>query len=437
MRVQGPLSVLVMMLPVLGPMAAAAEMTPPRFETPDPARVALGWQLFYDPILSGNRNTSCATCHHPRFGTSDGMSLSIGEGGLGLGPERKIDPANPPEQRIPRNAPALFNLGASEFRVMFHDGRLEADPTHTDGMRTPLGGDMLAGFDSVLAAQAMFPVLSADEMAGHYSENDVAQAVRLGFLSSEGGAWDRIAARVADLPEYRAQFDKVLGQGEAIAFTDIANVIADFIAVEWRADDSAFDRYLREGTALAPAAERGRALFYGEAGCAECHAGWFQTDHDFHAIAWPQIGPGKAARFENHARDVGRMRVTGQAQDAYAFRTPSLRNVALTAPYGHDGAYAGLEAAVRHHLDPIAALASYDAGQAVLHDLSGAQDWTATTDVDEITRIGAANALSVQSLNDAQVSDILAFLEALTDESWVAGRLGVPRAVPSGFPVDQ
>ncbi|MEL7415884.1 MAG: cytochrome-c peroxidase, partial [Pseudomonadota bacterium] len=141
------------------------------YRTINPDRAALGQLLFYDPILSGNRNIACATCHHPRFGTADGVSLSFGEGGVGLGPERRMDPDNLPEQRIPRNAPGLFNLGAHEFTVMFHDGRLEVDPDRPGGMRTPLEADMVAGFDSVLSAQTMFPVLSADEMAGHYGEN--------------------------------------------------------------------------------------------------------------------------------------------------------------------------------------------------------------------------------------------------------------------------
>lgn len=415
----------------------ATDWSEPDFAAPGAARVQLGWQLFYDPVLSGNQNTSCATCHHPRFGTSDGMSLSIGEGGIGLGPDRIVDAQNTPEQRIPRNAPALFNLGASEFTVMFHDGRLEVDATQPEGMRTPLGSEMLVGFDGVLSAQAMFPVLSGDEMAGHYSENEVSEAVRLGFLSSPGGAWDRIAARVAQVPDYRSQFDTVLEPGADIKFTDIANVIADFIAVEWRADNAPFDAYLREGTALPPAAERGRGLFYGAAGCSDCHSGWFQTDHDFHAIAMPQIGPGKAARFENHARDEGRMRVTGQAADAYAFRTPSLRNVAQTGPYGHSGAYATLEAVVRHHLDPATALETYDRDQIKLHDLEGAADWRAANDPAETARIGAANTLGAVQLDDSQVSDILSFLDALTDESWRAGRLGVPDTVPSGLPVDK
>ncbi|UWR47182.1 cytochrome-c peroxidase [Phaeobacter inhibens] len=409
----------------------------PSFALMDQAQVELGRLLFYDPILSGNRNISCASCHHPRFGTGDGVSLSLGEGASRLGPKRQADPENLPEQRIPRNAPALWNLGARGMDVMFHDGRLEADPAYGSGIRTPLEGDMVAGFDSALSAQAMFPVLSADEMAGHYGENEVSRAVRLGQLSHPGGAWDLIAGRVADIPEYRQRFDRVLGQGAPIQFTDIGNMLAAFIRFEWRADDSPFDRAQMQGEPLLPAAARGQEAFYGAAGCSQCHSGWLQTDNGFHAIAMPQLGPGKAARFEAHARDEGRLRVTGNADDAYRFRTPSLRNVALTAPYGHSGAYATLEAVVRHHLNPLDALMSYDRSQAVLPALQGAIDWAAMDDPAEVQRIASANDLVPVTLSDDEVADLIAFLEALTDSTAAAGRLGVPDAVPSGLPVER
>ena len=401
----------------------------------DMAQVELGQLLFYDPILSGSREVACATCHHPRFGTSDGVSLGLGDGASGLGPERAADPENLPEQRVPRNASALWNLGAEDFSVMFHDGRLEADVTLPTGIRTPLGEDMAEGFASVLSAQSMFPVLSPDEMAGHYSENDVAQAVRQGFLSSEGGAWDILAARVEAIPAYRQMFDPVIGAGQPIHFTDISDAIAAFIAFEWRADDSPFDRLLRDGTTLPEQATVGLDLFYGSAGCGSCHAGQFQTDHQFHAIAMPQIGPGKAARFESHARDQGRIRVTGDPADAYAFRTPSLRNVTETAPYGHSGAYATLEAVVRHHLDPVASLQSYDRTQAILSTLPGAEDWRILDDPAEMEAIAAANRLDPVALSDAEVDALLSFLATLTDQVSLQGRLGVPDAVPSGLPV--
>ncbi|WP_370296252.1 cytochrome-c peroxidase [Poseidonocella sp. HB161398] len=183
------------------------------------------------------------------------------------------------------------------------------------------------------------------------------------------------------------------------------------------------------------AAEAGRQLFYGKAGCDACHSGRFQTDQAFHAIAMPQIGPGKAARFESGFRDEGRQRVTGAAEDAYRFRTPSLRNVTETAPYGHDGAYASLEAVVRHHLDPVAALGAYDLSQARLPHLPGARDHMVLADPPEMARIAAASELAPVALSDAEVAQILAFLAALTDPAGLAGRLGVPGMVPSGLPV--
>ena len=426
---------------VVGTMAQAGELPAPitdaDYMATTPDAVALGQLLFYDPLLSGSKTVACATCHHPSLGTSDGLSLGIGDGGLGLGPDRYLAAENLPEQRIGRNAPALFNLGALEFTSMFHAGRLEADPTKPGGIRTPLGQEMVEGFSSVLSAQAMFPVLSQDEMAGHYGESDISKAVRTGQLTGPGGAWDLIAKRVEAVPEYREMFDAVIGD-RVILFTDISNVIAEFIAVEWRADASPFDAHLRGTETLSGEAAEGMALFYGRAGCDTCHSGKFLTDQSFHAIAMPQIGPGKVERFESDTRDIGRFRVTGDPDDAYRFRTPSLRNVVLTAPYGHDGAYATLEGVVRHHLDPVAALRTYDIGQAVLPDLPGAADTdriVLSSDA-EMTAIAAANELAPLGLTDAEVGALLGFLESLTDPSSRSGRLGVPERVPSGLPVD-
>ncbi|MGR3322518.1 MAG: cytochrome-c peroxidase [Pseudooceanicola sp.] len=415
----------------LGVAATAQDLGPrPVFPDPDMARVELGWLLFYDPILSGNRDVSCATCHHPRLGTSDGVSLAIGDGGVGLGPDRAADPGNLPEQRIPRNAPGLWNLGAAEFTRFFHDGRLELDPDQPHGKRTPLGADMARGFDSPLAAQAMFPVLSPDEMAGHYSENEISRAVRQGLLSQEGGAWDLIAARVAAVPDYRTRFAGAM-PGEPVTFAAIANVIADFIAFEWRADDALFDRVMTGRAEMPAQARRGMDLFYGAAGCAACHSGWLQTDHGFHSIAMPQFGPGKAARFEPHARDEGRFRVTGDPADAYAFRTPSLRNVTLTAPYGHTGAYATLEAVVRHHLDPVGSLMAYGIEAAGLPEFPEADDGRILSDVAEIEAIAATNSLPPRPMAEADIAALIVFLGTLEDR---AERLGVPDAVPSGLP---
>ncbi|MEW9921783.1 cytochrome-c peroxidase [Marimonas sp. MJW-29] len=422
------------------PVAAQDLPTPPTDDDYVPVRIEealLGRNLFYDPILSGNRTVACATCHHPDFGTSDGLSLSFGDGGIGMGPARKADPANRPEKRIPRNAPALFNLGAREFTVMFHDGRLEAAPEHPGGIRTPMDADMLTGFASVLSAQTMFPVLSRDEMAGSYKENDVARAVRQGRITGPQGAWDLLSRRVADIPAYAAQFEAVyahIERPEQIAFTDVSNAIAAFMVHEWRSDRSPFDAYLRGEATLTEDAANGMALFYGAAGCSGCHSGKFQTDHGFHAMAAPQIGPGKAADFEDHQRDEGRFRVTGDAADLYAFRTPSLRNVTLTAPYGHAGSHRDLAAFIADHADPAAALARYDRTQALLPAFEAA-DFAVLDDPQQLEAIAAAVTAEPVALAPQEITAIVAFLQALTDPVAKTGRLGVPATVPSGLPV--
>ena len=425
--------------------AAQAEALPPPLTDADyaplnMAEVRLGQLLFYDPILSGNRNISCASCHHPRFGTSDGLSLGLGEGATGLGADRRVGAENTPEQRIPRNSPALFNLGANTFTRLFHDGRIEADPARPSGLRTPMDEDMVTGFASVLSAQTMFPVLSPDEMAGHYNENEVAKAVRSGFITGPNGAWSRISARVAAIPEYQAAFEAAypeIAAGRALDFTDISNAIAQFIAFEWRSDSSPFDAVLRGTATLAPQAAAGAELFYGKAGCSACHSGPFLTDQGFHAMAEPQLGPGKAERFESHSRDEGRFRVTGRAEDMFAFRTPSLRNVMLTGPWGHAGSHSDLRAFVAHHAARGEGLARYDRAGVLLPDLPNTKpDWVVMDTPEEMAQITQAAPPGVR-LTPAEVAQIIAFLETLTDPVAITGRLGIPERVPSGLPVDR
>ncbi len=397
----------------------------------------LGQLLFYDPILSGNKETACATCHHPALGTSDRVSLSFGDGGIGLGTKRRVDPDNIPEERIPRNSPALFNLGAKEFTILFHDGRLEADPTARTGIRTPMGDDMLAGFTSILSAQTMFPVLSRDEMAGSFNENEIGRLIRQGIITGQGGAWDVLSRRVAEIPEYAQQFSAVyphITSRDDIAFTDISNAIAAFVAFEWRSDTAPFDDVLNGTLALEGAAQKGLEAFYGDAGCASCHAGAFLTDHKFHVMGAPQIGPGKSATFEDHHRDDGRFRVTGHEEDRYAFRTPSLRNITLSAPYGHAGAHADLIAFIKSHADPVKSLINYDRTQAILPAYGG-EDFAVMDDPEQVQAIANAVTAAPVTLTDTDVAAIVAFLETMTDPISVTGRLGVPDTVPSGLKV--
>ena len=395
----------------------------------------LGQLLFYDPILSGNKEVACATCHHPSLGTGDGLSLSLGDGGKGLGNKRIVDYENLPEQRVPRNAQPLFNLGAKQFKTLFHDGRVQVDLSRPSGLRTPLEEEMVKGFNSIISAQTMFPVLSADEMAGHYSENEISEAVRRGTLTGKGGAWDLISKRVQAIPEYSDFFTDTYDHIETaqdIKFTDISNAVAAFMEFEWRSDTSPFDDFLQGRFDLSISEEKGMELFYGKANCSSCHAGALFTDHQFHATGQPQVGPGKAARFQSHSRDLGRFRVTGNIKDKYAFRTPSLRNVELTGPWGHAGAYNELEAFLSAHIDPYLALANYDKSNVTLTKYD-TNDWKIMDDASEVKAIADAITIKPVIISEGEVTDLLAFLGTLTDTKAQKGRLGIPETVPSGL----
>jgi cytochrome c peroxidase len=412
---------------------------------PSPAKVHLGAQLFFDKILSGNLNTSCATCHHPLTDTGDGLSLSVGEGGRGLGVTRDTGagPDIVPE-RVPRNAPPLFNLGARQFEKMFHDGRVETDPGQPSGFRSPAGNDLPAGLDNVLAAQAMFPVTSGTEMAGQYGENPIANAAAFGNLHD---VWRQLAERLQNIDGpggYVEQFVDVfddIAEASDITFVHAANAIAAFEAVSWRADNSPFDRFLRgDWTAMSASARRGMRVFYspGKANCGRCHSGSFQTNHDFHSIATPQIGPGKGDGVSGN-QDFGRERATGNRADRFRFRVPSLRNVALTAPYGHSGAYDTLESMVRHHLDTTRSLYNYNPEQAVLPlhpDPSVARaDLLVMRDPQLVGQIAASSELGPASISAREFSELMEFLAALTDPSSIDLRRDVPHSLPSGLPL--
>lgn len=414
-------------------------LQPSDFIEVDLKQAELGRLLFYDPILSGNRNISCGTCHAVEHGTSDGLSLGIGEGGAGVGPERTAGEGRDRiKKRTPRNAPALWNLGAREIRVMFHDGRVEPADFYDNGFNTPAQERLPEGLNGILAVLALFPLTAQFEMAGDPGENDVAGAV----YDRIDNVWPIIAKRVRLIPEYAekfvAAFDDV-DASEDVRIAHIANALAAFQAFEYQSYDSPFDDFLNGEThALSPSQQRGMALFYGDAGCSACHSGPLFTDQEFHAIALPMFGPGRTRVWDPIARDVGRMAVSDRREDAYRFRTPSLRNVALSGPYGHNGAYRSLEGIVRHHLAPASAFANWEPSSVILPDIPwlNDRDFLPLQDQRERARIAAAIDLKPMSLTDTEVSDIVAFLKALTGTESLEGRFGKPETVPSGLPVD-
>ncbi len=399
-------------------------------------RAAIGRLLFYDPILSGNRNVSCATCHHHETFSADGLSLGIGEGGAGIGPRRRVAEGGI-AKRIPRNAPGLWNVGAVAIESFFHDGRVQRSPHYPSGYDTPAEEWLPDGLPTLLAAQALFPLTSQFEMAGDPGENAVIGAVR----DRIDGGWPILAKRVRTIPAYgeglAAAFD--LDAAEDVRIEHVAIALADFMNAEWRSLDAPWDAWVAGEGGLTAPQERGRSLFFGRAACASCHPPPLFADQGFHALAIPAFGPGRTRPFDPMPRDVGRMAATDMLEDAYRFRTPSLRNVTLTGPWGHDGAYPTLEGIVAHHADPAGMAVAWTPDLARLPDAPwlAAGDFAIRDDAAEMARVAAAIDIAPVALSAAEVADLVAFLGALEGGASRYGRLGAPDAVPSGLPVER
>ncbi len=379
--------------------------------TPSPELVVLGEALFWDPILSGNRDIACVSCHHPLFGTGDNLSLSYGTGATGLGPLREENDA----VILARNAPAIFNRGDAHFTSMFWDSRVAGSAEH--GFSSPAGDLLPPGLSSVLAVQAMFPVTSADEMRGVPGDTDIYGNVNeLALIDSADlpAIWSGLVDRLLAIPAYQSLFqaaypDLALNQ---LGFQHAANAIAAYETATFSFYDSPWDRYLAGNTdALSDEAKRGALLFYGEAKCGFCHSGSLLSDQQHHNVAVPHVGSGK----DDNGLDSGRNLETGNPADQFAFRTPPLRNVAITGPWMHNGAYTTLDAAVWHMLDPLGGWKSYRADQIEL-------DLQETLRVDDglLTTVTATLDPVVSTpvvLDETEFSYLMAFLYALTSPS--------------------
>lgn len=265
-------------------IVAAASAAP--LGTPDPEsirwpggfpaseqQIELGKMLFFDKRLSRNETQSCATCHNPDHGFSDGMTFSLGDKGEPVG----------------RNTPAVHNLGWS--RVFFWDGRARS-----------------------LEEQALGPIQAAGEM---------------------NMPLDKLEKRLAGVKGYRHAFKAAFGS-EDISSDRIAVALAAFERT-LISNNAPYDRYLAgDKEAMSPAAQRGLALFEGKADCAQCHDGDNFSDDSFHNIGL-------------NSGDPGRGKIINDKDFTGAFKTPGLRNVALTGPYMHDGSLSSLEEVMQYY----------------------------------------------------------------------------------------
>ena len=241
---------------------------------PTEESIALGKKLFFDAILSADDTVSCASCHDPKLAFTDGMPTAKGI----------------KAQFGKRNTPTVLN--AAYYPVLFLDGRAPS-----------------------LEEQAGGPIANPLEM---------------------GQTHDVTAAKIAKIPQYKVAFEKVFGPGP-VTIGKIAMALASYERT-LLSGDSPFDRYLykNDETAMSAAAIRGLKIFTDKkrGNCATCHtigeAYSLFSDGKFH-----NIGAGINASGE--MTDLGRYEQSHSESDKGAFRTPGLRNVALTAPYMHDG----------------------------------------------------------------------------------------------------
>lgn len=409
----------------------------------------LGMLLFFTKGLGGDQDSACVTCHHPFLGGGDGKSLPVGveaEFPDLLGPGRNHSAAGVDFDggpTVPRNAPTTFNMGLWD-QFLFHDGRVESlskTPlmNGADGdIRTPDSSfgqaDPNAGAN-LTAAQARFPVTSPEEMRGHTFEAGNSNTALRAHLEQrfQNSVIPVELATNNWLSAFQSAYNQPAGTAaELITFDNIASAIADYENSQIFVD-TAFARYVQgDNTAMTAEAKLGAALFFGDADCAGCHSTDFFTDEQFHVLAMPQIGRGKGNdNGTNTDDDFGRFRETGVEEDRYAFRTPTLLNVEVTGPYGHAGAYTSLHNVIRHHGDPEGSVVNFDLNQ--LEPGIQADNLQTNTrfalDTLATLRQAGNSALPDIELSDENVSQLVAFMNALTD-SCVADRDCVGRWIP-------
>jgi cytochrome c peroxidase len=316
-----------------------------------PEKVELGRLLYFDPVLSGDNTQSCATCHHPDLGFSDGRITSMGAGGKGFGPERTGGAS------LRRNAPSIWNT--AYYHKLFWDGRA-----------------------SDLEDQARSPITATDEM---------------------NQKPDELVKELKAIPEYIQLFEKAFG-GSGVTFDNVTNAIATFERTII-SDNSPFDRYAAgEMTALTAEQRRGLTLFRSlKTRCFECHGFPTFANPDFKVIGVPPM----LGQYRQEKMDLGRAEIEGGDPYKHAFKVPSLRNVALTAPYMHNGRFQTLEDVVNFY--------AVGGGHGSGVDLNNIDD--------KIRRF---------SLSSQERNDLIAFLHALTDESKMPE---FPERVPSGLAV--
>jgi cytochrome c peroxidase len=351
-------------------MLSALPSTPqaPGDNPTTPAKVALGRLLFWDPLLSGPEDVACATCHHPQNGYAENRDVSIGVTGIGLGSSRRLAPGSS-IPLVKRNSPTVLNIA---FSGSDESGRY--DPANA-----PMFWDMRK---KSLESQALEPLKSYEEMRGN--------------TYPRGEAVARVVAKLRANAEYRSLFAGAFGSEQPVNAENLGRAIAAFERT-LLANNSPFDRYMRgDRSAMTEEQVSGMQRFE-RIGCIKCHKGPMFSDYKLHVMGVPD-NPALPASDE------------GAQQNAYAFRTASLRNLTFTAPYSHNGMFRTLVDVVGFYEDT-------RAGRARNPNVS-------SEELDPLVR----------ELGEVEADDVelIEFLRALSDDSFDRT---IPERVPSGLPV--
>jgi cytochrome c peroxidase len=339
----------------------------------DNKRADLGRMLWFDTIGGLNNDNTCGGCHSPTNGFGDTQSIAIGIDNNGIVGPNRTGPRN--QRRTPMAINTAF------FPTLMWNSRfasLSSDPfDNSIGFKfPPPEGLTLSYLPQLLDAQAFIPPTERVEVAGFTFPGDNF-AIRAEVLN-----------RLNGVRAYRKLFGEVFPEvknGAPIDFDMFGKAIAEF-EFSLVFADAPIDRYARgQKNALTADQKKGALLFFGSAGCVECHKVSGQSNEMFsdftqHVIAVPQIAPAAGNPIAGNVtfdgpeqnEDFGLEQVTGNVNDRYKFRTSPLRNVALQPTFCHNGAFTRLEDAIRHHLDVTASLYNYNPVTAgVAADLTG------------------------------------------------------------------
>ncbi|MGY8872403.1 MAG: His-Xaa-Ser system-associated MauG-like protein [Pseudomonadales bacterium] len=317
----------------------------------DKRLTAVGEVVFNTPVLSGDKDTSCSTCHIDDLHLTDGLPISIGVGGKGEGAMRMLSDG----VVVPRNSFTLFGRAADNYKVFFWDGKVHE---FNGQIFSPIGEGYSLGFNSALAVAAVMPLLARDEFLGRQSitsSNEHLTSINEAYYQDKLIAANKMLRRVlnnkndSDVQKLRQALKTAEVNEPDLPL--IGNALASFIASKVSAcTQSAWERYLSgQKDALSLEQKKGALVFFGKGRCAGCHSGSLFTDFKFHSIGAPQGEFGTHI----HRQDIGRAGVTFLLEDRFKFRTPPLIYVSKTPPYGHNGTFKTLEEVVLFHINPI------------------------------------------------------------------------------------